>query len=69
MLTVPALRKQTASLIFLHGSGDSGDGVKDWLDSILNGNFEFPHIKVIFPSAPSRFICILKFLRYSTIAN
>ncbi|ESO08045.1 hypothetical protein HELRODRAFT_75154, partial [Helobdella robusta] len=51
---VPALKKHSASLIFLHGSGDSGNGVKEWLDSLLNREFAFQHIKLIFPTAPER---------------
>ncbi|KAL5008280.1 hypothetical protein ScPMuIL_013861 [Solemya velum] len=45
--------KPTASLIFLHGSGDTGDGIKQWITFTM-GEFSFPHIRVIFPTAPSR---------------
>lgn len=50
---VQATAKHTATLIFFHGSGDSGDNIKEYL-RILNKNEElkFPHIKIIYPSAP-----------------
>lgn len=41
--------KQTASVIFLHGLGDTGHG---W--STVFQSFKKPHIKYIFPTAPIR---------------
>ncbi|XP_005998463.1 lysophospholipase-like protein 1 [Latimeria chalumnae] len=43
-----------ASLIFLHGSGDTGQGVRSWIRDILKKELVFQHIKVIYPTAPSR---------------
>ncbi|XP_053315012.1 lysophospholipase-like protein 1 [Spea bombifrons] len=46
--------KHTASVIFLHGSGDSGQGIKSWIREILKQDLAFKHIKVIFPTAPAQ---------------
>ncbi|KAM8947840.1 lysophospholipase-like protein 1 [Pelodytes ibericus] len=46
--------KHTASLIFLHGSGDTGQGIKSWIREILKQDLAFKHIKVIFPTAPAQ---------------
>lgn len=35
-------------------AGDTGIGIQDWLRSILDDDFKFPHLKVIFPTAPLR---------------
>ncbi|XP_006890637.1 PREDICTED: lysophospholipase-like protein 1 [Elephantulus edwardii] len=47
--------KHSASLIFLHGSGDSGQGLRQWIKHVLTQDLAFPHIKIIYPTAPSRF--------------
>ncbi|XP_069464685.1 lysophospholipase-like protein 1 [Ambystoma mexicanum] len=52
--SVPARGRHTASVIFLHGSGDSGNGIRSWIKEILNEDLCFQHIKVIFPTAPER---------------
>ncbi|XP_078449577.1 acyl-protein thioesterase 1-like [Lampetra planeri] len=44
---VPALRKATATVIFLHGLGDTGHGWAEAMASIRS-----PHIKYICPHAP-----------------
>ncbi|XP_062345295.1 lysophospholipase-like protein 1 isoform X3 [Cinclus cinclus] len=50
--------RHTASLIFLHGSGDTGQGARAWIKLILNQDMAFQHIKVIYPTAPARYkIC------------
>ncbi|XP_028902957.1 lysophospholipase-like protein 1 isoform X1 [Ornithorhynchus anatinus] len=46
--------KQRASLIVLHGSGDSGQGMKDWIRRTLNRDLAFRHVKIIYPTAPLR---------------
>ncbi|XP_073484467.1 lysophospholipase-like protein 1 [Aquarana catesbeiana] len=46
--------KHTASVIFLHGSGDSGQGLRSWIREVLKKDLAFKHIKVIFPTAPAR---------------
>jgi len=45
--------KQTASLIFLHGLGDTGNG---W--SSIFREIKKPHIKYIFPTAPVRAVTL-----------
>lgn len=43
--------KNTATVIFLHGSGDTGPGLCEWIESLI-GLFSFPHVKLLFPTAP-----------------
>uniref|UniRef100_A0A8C3P4Z8 palmitoyl-protein hydrolase n=1 Tax=Chrysemys picta bellii TaxID=8478 RepID=A0A8C3P4Z8_CHRPI len=43
-----------ASVILLHGSGDTGPGVRAWIKQVLNQDLVFQHIKVIYPTAPAR---------------
>ncbi|XP_063392757.1 lysophospholipase-like protein 1 [Cydia fagiglandana] len=50
-LTKPTGPKHTATVIFFHGSGDTGGNMKEWVN-IMARNFTFPHIKVMFPTAP-----------------
>ncbi|XP_004685298.1 PREDICTED: lysophospholipase-like protein 1 [Condylura cristata] len=52
-LVSPAGR-HSASLIFLHGSGDSGQGLKTWIKHVLHQDLTFQHIKIIYPTAPPR---------------
>ncbi|GAB1607238.1 lysophospholipase-like protein 1 [Argonauta hians] len=44
----------TAAIIFLHGSGDTGQGVREWLQMVLGHELTFPHIRVVYPTAPAR---------------
>ncbi|XP_002073007.2 lysophospholipase-like protein 1 [Drosophila willistoni] len=44
--------KHSASVIFFHGSGDTGPNVLEWVRFLLGRNMEFSHIKVIYPTAP-----------------
>uniref|UniRef100_A0A8C4L5N5 Lysophospholipase-like protein 1 n=1 Tax=Equus asinus asinus TaxID=83772 RepID=A0A8C4L5N5_EQUAS len=46
--------RHSASLIFLHGSGDSGQGLRTWIKQVLNQDLTFQHIKIIYPTAPPR---------------
>ncbi|XP_066236320.1 lysophospholipase-like protein 1 [Saccopteryx leptura] len=46
--------RHSASLIFLHGSGDSGQGLRRWIKQVLNQDLTFQHIKIIYPTAPPR---------------
>ncbi|XP_006869775.1 PREDICTED: lysophospholipase-like protein 1-like [Chrysochloris asiatica] len=46
--------RHSASLIFLHGSGDSGQGLRKWIKQVLTQDLAFQHIKIIYPTAPSR---------------
>ncbi|OWF50351.1 lysophospholipase-like protein 1 isoform X2 [Mizuhopecten yessoensis] len=55
----PRIVKQTgpvcnAVVLFLHGSGDTGDGVSEWVTMASRGEFHFPHAKVLYPTAPLR---------------
>ncbi|XP_008587113.1 PREDICTED: lysophospholipase-like protein 1, partial [Galeopterus variegatus] len=50
-VVLPAGR-HSASLIFLHGSGDSGQGLRTWIKQVLNQDLTFQHIKIIYPTAP-----------------
>ncbi|KAM4860997.1 lysophospholipase-like protein 1 isoform 2-T2 [Thomomys bottae] len=51
---VSPLGRHSATLIFLHGSGDSGPGFRKWIKQVLNKDLAFHHIKVIYPTAPPR---------------
>ncbi|XP_027727680.1 lysophospholipase-like protein 1 isoform X1 [Vombatus ursinus] len=46
--------QHSASLIMLHGSGDSGQRFREWINQVLNHDLVFQHIKIIYPTAPSR---------------
>ncbi|XP_038073988.1 lysophospholipase-like protein 1 [Patiria miniata] len=48
------LRRHSASVIFLHGSGDTAEGVLGWIRSLVQDDFRIPHVKTIFPTAPAR---------------
>uniref|UniRef100_A0A182W169 palmitoyl-protein hydrolase n=1 Tax=Anopheles minimus TaxID=112268 RepID=A0A182W169_9DIPT len=48
----PTGKKHAGTLIFLHGSGDTGNGLTEWIRFLLGRDMEFPHIKVIIPTAP-----------------
>lgn len=45
--------KHSGTVIFFHGSGDTGDGVKEWI-KLLVKDFQFPHLQILFPTAPLR---------------
>ncbi|KAG7297053.1 hypothetical protein JYU34_019986 [Plutella xylostella] len=44
--------KHTGTVIFFHGSGDVGENMKEWVNIMLKNKFSFPHLKVLFPTAP-----------------
>ncbi|XP_053289380.1 lysophospholipase-like protein 1 isoform X2 [Pleuronectes platessa] len=46
--------KHSASVIFLHGSGDTGRGLRAWVRDVMSPDLAFSHIKVIYPTAPAR---------------
>ncbi|XP_017103213.2 lysophospholipase-like protein 1 [Drosophila bipectinata] len=50
--TINATGKHTASVIFFHGSGDTGPNVLEWVRFLLGRDLEYPHIKIIYPTAP-----------------
>lgn len=43
--------KHTATVIFFHGSGSNGADMQEWVKLMVK-NFSFPHIKIIYPTAP-----------------
>uniref|UniRef100_A0A0K0F5N9 palmitoyl-protein hydrolase n=1 Tax=Strongyloides venezuelensis TaxID=75913 RepID=A0A0K0F5N9_STRVS len=49
-LIIPALKNHTATVIFLHGRGDTAYG---WVDSLKN-ELRLPHVKYILPTAVRR---------------
>ncbi|MCJ1351704.1 MAG: hypothetical protein MMC33_001688 [Icmadophila ericetorum] len=51
-LTLPALGEHTATVIIAHGLGDNG---RTWMNLVTEWSWcdLFPHIKFIFPNAPS----------------
>ncbi|EFN65616.1 Lysophospholipase-like protein 1 [Camponotus floridanus] len=51
---VQATRKHTATVFFFHGSGGTAEDVKEWIDILNREKLQFPHIKLIYPSAPSQ---------------
>ncbi|BFF91671.1 lysophospholipase-like protein 1 [Drosophila madeirensis] len=52
LTAINATSKQSASVIFFHGSGDTGPNALEWVRFLLGRNLEYPHIKVIYPTAP-----------------
>lgn len=44
-------------LLIMFILGDTGDGVMEWLKMVWRDNLAFPHIKLIFPTAPKRWVC------------
>ncbi|KAM4632675.1 lysophospholipase-like protein 1 [Polymixia lowei] len=46
--------KHSASIIFLHGSGDTGQGLRAWVRDVMVRDLAFTHIRVIYPTAPAR---------------
>lgn len=50
----PTGTKHTATVIFFHGSGDSGNYLLEWVRYLLGQDMQFAHVKMIFPSAPSQ---------------
>ncbi|KAL3418241.1 phospholipase/Carboxylesterase [Phlyctema vagabunda] len=50
-ITIPAVQRHTATIIMIHGLGDSGAGWT-WLAEHWHATNHFEHVKFIFPSAP-----------------
>lgn len=51
---VQATRKHTATVFFFHGSGGTAEDIKEWVDILNREKLQFPHIKLVYPSAPSQ---------------
>ncbi|GLV45629.1 uncharacterized protein CBL_02648 [Carabus blaptoides fortunei] len=45
-------RTHTGTVIFFHGSGDTGKGIHDWVKALLGKELTFPHIQIVYPTAP-----------------
>ncbi|XP_071401885.1 lysophospholipase-like protein 1 isoform X5 [Centroberyx affinis] len=45
--------QHSASVIFLHGSGDTGRGLRAWVRDVMVPDLAFSHIRVIYPTAPA----------------
>ncbi|CAN9514154.1 unnamed protein product [Ophioblennius macclurei] len=54
MCAVSASGKQSACLLFLHGSGDTGRGLRAWVRDVLGKDMAFSHIRILYPTAPAR---------------
>lgn len=48
------IRKYSASVIFFHGSGDTGPNLMEWVRFLLGHDLDFAHIKIIYPTAPTQ---------------
>lgn len=48
----PNGQNHSATVIFFHGSGDTGHNLVDWIRYLLGRDFESSHIRFIFPTAP-----------------
>ncbi|XP_017966747.2 lysophospholipase-like protein 1 [Drosophila navojoa] len=49
-----SIRKHSASVIFFHGSGDTGPNLIEWIHFLLGRDFNLSHIKLIYPTAPTQ---------------
>ncbi|XP_008544816.1 lysophospholipase-like protein 1 [Microplitis demolitor] len=54
IINVQPTKKHTASLFIFHGSGSTGKDIKEWIDILTRDEFKFPHIKIIYPTAPAQ---------------
>ncbi|XP_032674535.1 lysophospholipase-like protein 1 [Odontomachus brunneus] len=51
---VQATKKHTATVFFFHGSGGTAEDMKEWINIFTKEELQFPHIKLVYPSAPSQ---------------
>ncbi|CAG9799890.1 unnamed protein product [Chironomus riparius] len=42
----------SATVIFFHGSGSTGNNLIEWIRFLMGRNFDIPYVKFIFPTAP-----------------
>ncbi|KAK7878070.1 hypothetical protein WMY93_031291 [Mugilogobius chulae] len=54
LCAVSPTAKHSASVLFLHGSGDTGQGLRAWVRDVTSPDLAFSHIRVIYPTAPER---------------
>ena len=50
----PASGKHSATVIFLHGLGDSGSGISTIGQALVQNAPELGHVRFVFPTAPTR---------------
>ncbi|KAL8567679.1 hypothetical protein ACOMHN_008987 [Nucella lapillus] len=58
-------KKCTASVILLHGSGGTGEHLQSTFQILLREGLSFPHIRVIYPTAPVRPYTLARGMRSS----
>ncbi|TDG44258.1 hypothetical protein AWZ03_009318 [Drosophila navojoa] len=46
--------RKTASVIFFHGSGDTGPNALEWVRGLIGRDFAGSHIRYLFPTAPEQ---------------
>uniref|UniRef100_A0A1L8DYZ4 palmitoyl-protein hydrolase n=1 Tax=Nyssomyia neivai TaxID=330878 RepID=A0A1L8DYZ4_9DIPT len=51
---LPTGKSHSATVIFFHGSGDTGSNLVEWIRFLLGHDMTFGHIKIIFPTAPAQ---------------
>ncbi|EFN80378.1 lysophospholipase-like protein 1 [Harpegnathos saltator] len=51
---VHATKKHTATVFFFHGSGGTAEDMKEWINIYTKEELQFPHIRLVYPSAPSQ---------------
>ncbi|XP_055707194.1 lysophospholipase-like protein 1 [Phlebotomus papatasi] len=49
---LPTGKSHSATVIFFHGSGDTGSNLVEWIRFLLGQDMTFGHIKMVFPTAP-----------------
>jgi predicted esterase len=63
-LVVPARGAHTATVIMLHGLGDSGEG---WAPIGAEFSPDLEHVKFVFPNAPM--VCVCVFVAWEACAR
>ncbi|XP_014488053.1 PREDICTED: lysophospholipase-like protein 1 [Dinoponera quadriceps] len=51
---VQATKRHTATVFFFHGSGGTAEDMKEWINILIKEELQFPHIKLVYPSAPTQ---------------
>lgn len=47
-----AKQRQLRDYFYIYFPGDTGPGIHEWVKELTENKFVFPHLKVVFPSAP-----------------
>ncbi|KAG4070003.1 hypothetical protein HA402_013663 [Bradysia odoriphaga] len=48
----PSGKTHSATVLFFHGSGDTGPNLIEWVRFLLGKDLQSPHIKFVYPTAP-----------------